>query len=681
MSWQPAEKVQKNQQGQYRALINGQWTPVSKAQKNAQGQYRVMMDSVAPVAEDTALEQKANDKPSFLKGAIGALKSGPTVGFSDEIEGAIGAAIAYQFVSDRSFPELYREARDSVRAENNAFRNEYPKTALGLELAGGIATGGGLASLGKMSAAKSGAVIGGTAGLGYSDANTAGGAITDTAIGALSGAVFGKVLSVAGNAIRRAVSKPTLQVFDQSGKFTDDAIKELEKMVGSGKATADEMNTIVRQNLQKAGVLTPEQAGRYNLFTSHGINPNRFNVTQATDDAVQLQSAMKRTGPVSEAVSKQDEQIINAVTGQIQKTGAKTSGLSDVNASVYRVIDDVVTKADEAVTQAYRAAEKTAGKQFRVTPERFVKAINRNRGQENVSGGVISAIKGVLKDKGVIRQGADIAIEKGAKRTTSADLRSITVKEAEEIRQQLNALYDSVSPQGRRLIRDLKNALDDDVEWYAADKGIFKEARAAKQAFHRMLETGKRNKFDQSGGNLIEDIVYNKVPEEKILDKLISPSTRDADVNALKRFLIKDAGEGGAQAWNDLRGQVLRNALDKAISTQGKGEGGQAVFNSGKFKTSLESLMRTKKYDAIFSPDEQRFIKEMIEIGQMRIPQRMAQQGQGPSEVAVNQLRLAFMQKMPFGNRAQELIEAVSNLRADRRMLDVTRETQKALTK
>ena len=53
MSWQPAERVQKNDQGQYRALINGQWTPVEKAQKNDQGQFRVWMAETANVPDES----------------------------------------------------------------------------------------------------------------------------------------------------------------------------------------------------------------------------------------------------------------------------------------------------------------------------------------------------------------------------------------------------------------------------------------------------------------------------------------------------------------------------------------------------------------------------------------------------------------------------------------------------
>lgn len=44
-SWQPAEKVQKNDEGQFRALINGQWVPAVKAQKNEAGEYRVLLPS------------------------------------------------------------------------------------------------------------------------------------------------------------------------------------------------------------------------------------------------------------------------------------------------------------------------------------------------------------------------------------------------------------------------------------------------------------------------------------------------------------------------------------------------------------------------------------------------------------------------------------------------------------
>lgn len=41
--WQSAERVQKNDAGQYRALMGGEWVPVEKAQKNDAGQFRVLL--------------------------------------------------------------------------------------------------------------------------------------------------------------------------------------------------------------------------------------------------------------------------------------------------------------------------------------------------------------------------------------------------------------------------------------------------------------------------------------------------------------------------------------------------------------------------------------------------------------------------------------------------------------
>ena len=42
--WESAERVQKNQDGEFRALINGKWVPAEKAQKNPEtGEYRVIL--------------------------------------------------------------------------------------------------------------------------------------------------------------------------------------------------------------------------------------------------------------------------------------------------------------------------------------------------------------------------------------------------------------------------------------------------------------------------------------------------------------------------------------------------------------------------------------------------------------------------------------------------------------
>lgn len=59
MTWEPAERVQKNAAGEYRALIGGEWHPVAKAQKSASGEYRIDRDGL--IAQPAQKEQPAQE--------------------------------------------------------------------------------------------------------------------------------------------------------------------------------------------------------------------------------------------------------------------------------------------------------------------------------------------------------------------------------------------------------------------------------------------------------------------------------------------------------------------------------------------------------------------------------------------------------------------------------------------
>ena len=75
---------------------------------------------------------------SDVVGVARQAAQGASFGFADEAEGAARAALG---------PRSYREARDEVRAQNDQFASENPGIALGANLAGGLASGAGLAKL------------------------------------------------------------------------------------------------------------------------------------------------------------------------------------------------------------------------------------------------------------------------------------------------------------------------------------------------------------------------------------------------------------------------------------------------------------------------------------------------------------------------------------------------------
>jgi hypothetical protein len=59
MAWESAEKVQKNDAGEFRALIGGEWVPVAKAQKSDTGEYRIDRGTATPQPRGTVPAEQA----------------------------------------------------------------------------------------------------------------------------------------------------------------------------------------------------------------------------------------------------------------------------------------------------------------------------------------------------------------------------------------------------------------------------------------------------------------------------------------------------------------------------------------------------------------------------------------------------------------------------------------------
>lgn len=623
---------------------------------------------------------------------------GLTLGFSDEATAASTAILATIF-DGADFMEVFRDVRNLERTGIDAFQAKNPKTAIALELSGGLLTGGaGLAksagattakqagkallSTGTKQAAKTGTVIGGIAGAGFADKSDFFSTETaiNTAIGAGTGAVLGpiiqKTIKGAGNVIKRAIGNKT-KVFNEKGEFTDDAVNKLNDLFSKNPDEATKLQSQIQKNLVDDGVLTAEQAKRFNLFSKRAVPPTRANITQNVDDFRTQQSLLKEQGPLGEVVAQQDDQLIKLAQDGAENLAPTAGDLPTTNSRVFQVVDDVVSRVDDEVGKAYRVAEQQAAGLPQIKLNSLAKAISDNRGNDRVTGGVVKAAKQSLKNKGLIKAGEKINTDKRSSRVTGDQLKKLTVKEAESIRKELNSLFDSVTPQGKRLIRELKNAIDDDVAKVVGDD-VFAPAREAKISFQKLIERQSRNKFDKTKGGFLEDVIDNKIPEEKIVDRLIGG--RDDDLVKFKQFLTKDSGSEGVQAWNDVKAQVLRNFIDKATSTQGKTQTGSQVFNGRLFKNEVNKLKRTKKFNELFNLDERDLINDIIEIGKLRIPQGNVQQGLGPTEVAVSEMKKELLKQVPgIGTKAVAISDALSKSKATKKAINVASETSQKI--
>lgn len=96
MAWESADKVQKDDKGNFRANIGGQWTPVEKAQKSEEGKYRVQRFTPTDQVEESKPEEKSfieKTKDFFTKGEEGHQFNPSEVYKSTLAGGVIGAGI------------------------------------------------------------------------------------------------------------------------------------------------------------------------------------------------------------------------------------------------------------------------------------------------------------------------------------------------------------------------------------------------------------------------------------------------------------------------------------------------------------------------------------------------------------------------------------------------------------
>lgn len=183
--------------------------------EGAENQPEVTQTSEAPIeaAAEAALADQpvpTVDEPSQLEALGLGTASGVTLDFADEIGGGIAAIGAQLGGSEETIPESYRKYRDIIRNRMGKAREAHEGTYLAGEIGSAFIPGlGAIGALGKaakgtsvaakaIQAAKTGAAVGGLAGLGTSQADLTKGEIgqaaQDTASGAALGAGFGGVL-------------------------------------------------------------------------------------------------------------------------------------------------------------------------------------------------------------------------------------------------------------------------------------------------------------------------------------------------------------------------------------------------------------------------------------------------------------------------------------------------------
>lgn len=434
--------------------------------------------------------------------------------------------------------------------------------------------------------------------------------------------VLGRVV---GKAFRRLTGNaPKGALVDAKGNPSKELLKALED---NGLSFEDMLDETVGS--LKGQVLDADQVARKAAFEAQGLTPTKAQVTRRAADFQAQQEAAKTSTKTRSALEAQEailsDNFDNAVKG--------TAGvIGDTNTAIDTIVGRS-TKLDSEISRLYKAARESAPTDKAVKLNSLTNKLKALAKSDRATGGAIDSTMGDLQARGVVDESYKV-------------IGRIDVDTAEEVRKGINALFDPTNPFRNAKLRELKDALDDDV-FRVAGKDVFQQARKAKAQFEQGLVRAKVSKFDTRSANLVRDILENRVsPDDFANDVVFSKRWRGEDIGQLKNYLLQD--EAGTAAFNDLRAEVLQSIKDKAFIGPIDAEGFQALSRD-KLEKAIAKIGRAKM-EVLFTPDERKFLKAMTTIAELREPVRGTALGQGPSAQAVGKLRAELRQNSLLAN-------------------------------
>jgi len=449
------------------------------------------------------------------------------------------------------------------------------------------------------------------------------------------------------------ITETSLQTLQQAagGEFDKDEIALAATLGGGAEIVKPTARLLLDQarRLRNAGSETVEQAARRTAFEAEGLAPTRAQVTRDAGEFQSQQELAKTASPVRARLEQQEARL----QGAFEQKAIDTQG--EIITSTSTPIDEVLDRSialDKEIGELYTRARDIAPDAKDIKLNKLARSLGNLSGEENISGGLISSIKSNLANRGIIdKQGKVIG--------------RVSVDTAEQIRQDVNSLFDSVSDRGRQLSRQLKDSLDEDV-LSQSGTDLFDSARTAKRNFEQGLNRAQISKFDKRKSNLIRDMLDNKVnPDSFVKDVVFAKKWRREDVNQLKNYLNQT--DSGKQAWNDLRAQTIEEIRDRAFKGPVREDGVTQSLSRDGLQKALESLKG--KTDIIFTTEEKEFFTRMQNIARLREPAPGTFTGKGPSAQAIQEVK----SRLPI---VGGLLDSLSEFRLNKLLLKLPKKAK-----
>lgn len=567
--------------------------------------------------------QKAKQLSAPLRGAVSAANSA-MLNWGDELYGGLGALGAA--VTGNDVAQAYQENRDLIRGIDTSFREEYPNTALGTQIAASLPatvynplplktsnialtglqkTGQLLANTGR--AAATGAMYGGISGAGRSEADTTEKVLNDAqnaalTSGIISGASYPVALGVGG--VGRNIYQRTALGRGSASSFADQKVAEALARSAEGK-TFNAKPKAAQALINNAGNRAATRLGKLPQGTPLAVAGG-----ESTLDLLDI--AAISAGATKQAVKDKQHLLAGKESERVVSGAAKAlgTGRPDYNETVEGFTQAAKIKAAPYYTQLQGVSLPVDDslRDILKRAEPFFSKSNLRAKIDNVSGATLkealnpTSANIPLSRLDVLKQTL-YDVEESAKRSGELGLsRSVS-----NLRTQLTNKLDDLSPKTQqgdsiyKLARDayggemqLKNAVENGRLIFREDAMNIRDSlknmtQSEKDAFRLGAYQAIYDKAGREGGvNELTKLFKNKATQDRLkavfgndYRKFASKLAAEFELKKFQRVAGGSQTAGRQQGLNDLELSPLRDASE-----------GVGALASGSVRGSVSPLTR-----------------------------------------------------------------------------------------
>lgn len=584
--------------------------------------------------QNAAKDKLIAGTPSMAESGVRGFGSGATMGFSDEIMGAIGGAVAKytpewmggrpDLFKGRSYADVYREGRDMARRDEAAAAEANPITYGTAALAGGLLTASKIpvatpfkaetASARIGNAAATGAGYGAVAGAGTGKSDLTrgdvGGFIGDTATGAVVGGLIG-------GGLQSAFEAP--QAIVKAGQAAAKKFSDVYMNFGGGG-----VNKAMKTDFAREGARLENQFGI--KFSAAEKTANRR--AEGLEDllANKTQTADRVFAAQKTKIDKLTKEF-NGFLGRIYKRGtSELSAGQRIQGAYNKIVNDIRKTRRDSARMDFKLAHEMAGGKPLITPTKTAETIQSFI--DEASGNLATPAQ-----KAAARQAQDLLKRLTQTRKTTQEvssnpaylnltppkpqtvtqkgIRDITIK---DLQAGLHTFGDAGKSTGG-LWRDISTAGDRRFAnaMYSALRQDMDDAIAAGNKNPMAIEAlgVARDRYAQFSNQLddIQNTVVGKfIGTSQAPEDIAKKVTRLQPSEVKQMFSLLD--DKAPDVANSTRRYMLENAMEKAAS--GRGQLGQGLSEPLNLPAFLKALPDDNRLSAIFN--DPRAAKEVRDI-------------------------------------------------------------------